>query len=73
MNIKSHPEVVYTEMAYTPLDREFEAHLSMTVSRPYAANLGYKNPKYNFPKISETMVETLFRPGRDWIPAGRGS
>ena len=46
----------------------------MIISRPYEATLGRKKPKYKFSKIVKTfLVENLLRPGRDWIPAGRGS
>ena len=46
----------------------------MTVPRPYEANLGPKNAIFDFSKFAKIfLVENLFRPGRDRIPAGRGS
>ena len=51
----------------------FEADLSMMVSRPYEANLGHKKAKYNFSKFAKIfLVEKLFRPGRDRILQGEG-
>ena len=63
-----------TVMAYAPLEWNFEADLSMMVSRSYEANLGRNTQNTLFSKFAKKVfVETLLRLGRDWIPAGRGS
>ena len=73
MNIKSDPEVVQRRIVRHWIG-DFEADLSMMVSRPYEANLECKKPKYNFSKFAKIfLVENLFRPDRDRIPTGRGS
>ena len=73
MNIKSDPEVVQRWQTQNRIGN-FEADLSMMVSRPYEVNFGRKKPKYNFSKFAKIiLVEILFRPGRDQIPAGQGS
>ena len=54
--------------------QNFEPDLSMTVPRPYEANLGSKNTIFDFSEFAKiVLVEILFRSGRDQIPAGRGS
>ena len=46
----------------------------MTVPRPYEVNLGPTNAIFDFSKLAKIfLVENLFRPGRDRIPARRGS
>ena len=73
MNIKSDPEVVQRWQTQNRIGN-FEADLSMMVSRPYEANLVGKKNKIHVFKIRDLfLVENLFRPGRDRIPAGRGS
>ena len=67
MNIKSDPEVVQRWHTHHWIGN-FEADLSMMVSRPYEANLGGENPKLNFSnsrkyfgsKIGRDRVETGF-------------
>ena len=71
--IKSDHEVGLRRYWYQ-YKQNFEPDLSMTVSRPYEANLGPKNAIFDFSKFAKIFsVENLFRPGRDRIPAGRGS
>ena len=54
--------------------QEFEAELFMMFSRPFEANLGGKESKYELSKFTIFLgVENWSRPGRDWISAGRGS
>ena len=73
MNISSDPEVVQRWQTQDQIGN-FEADLSMMVSRPYEANEGRKKPQYIFSKFAKIfLIENLFRPGRDRIPAGRGS
>ena len=73
MNIKSDPEVVQRWRTHHWIGN-FDADLSMMVSRPYEANLGRKQPPEKKSKFAKVLfVEHLFRPGRDRIPAGRGS
>ena len=73
MNIKSDPEVVQRWQTQNRIGN-FEADLSMMVSRPYEANLVREKPKYKCLQFANIfLVENLFRPGRDRIPAGRGS
>ena len=58
----------------SPDMQNFEADLSMMVPRPYESILGGKTPKYDFSEVAKKkMVENWPRPGRDRIPAGRGS
>ena len=58
----------------SPTMQNFEADLSMMVPRPYESILGGKTPKYDFPEVAKKkMAENWPRPGRDRIPAGRGS
>ena len=58
----------------SPDMQNFEADLSMMVPRPYESILGGKTPKYDFSEVAKFfLVENWPRPGRDRIPAGRGS
>ena len=58
----------------SPDTQNFEADLSMVVTRPYESILGGKTPKYDFSEVAKKLlVENWPRPGRDRIPAGRGS
>ena len=58
----------------SPDMQNFEADLSMMVPRPYESILGGKTPKYDFSEVAKNfLVENWPRPGRDRIPAGRGS
>ena len=58
----------------SPDMQNFEADLSMMVPRPYESILGGKTPKYDFSEVAKKkLVENWPRPGRDRIPAGRGS
>ena len=73
MNIKSDPEVVQRWHTHHWIGN-FEADLSMMVPRPYESILGGKTPKYDFSEVAKKLlVENWPRPGRDQIPAGRGS
>ena len=58
----------------SPDMQNFEADLSMMVPRPYESILEGKTPKYDFSEVAKSfLVENWPRPGRDRIPAGRGS
>ena len=58
----------------SPDMQNFEADLSMMVPRPYESILGGKTSKYDFSEVAKKfLVENWPRPGRDRIPAGRGS
>ena len=73
MNIKSDPEVVQRWYTHHWIGN-FDADLSMMVSRPYEANLGRKKPPHKKSKFAKIFfVENLLRPGRDRIPARQGS
>ena len=58
----------------SPDMQNFEADLSMMVPRPYDSILRGKTHKYDFSEVAKKkLVENWPRPGRDQIPAGRGS
>ena len=59
MKINSDPEVVQRWQTQNRIGN-FEADLSMMVSRPYDANLVCKNPKLHFFKISENVFDRNF-------------
>ena len=72
MNIKSDPEVAQRWHTHHWIGN-FDADLSMLVSRPYEANLGRKKPPGKKKVVNIFLAENLSRPGRDRIPAGQGS
>ena len=70
MNIKSDPEVVQRWHTHHWIGN-FEADLSMMVSRPYEANLGREKPKYIFSKFAKMFpVENWSKIGRDRVETG---
>ena len=58
----------------TNTGQNFEPDLSMTVPRPYEANLGRKKFQNNFLEVAEKIGSKIGRgPVRPGFPAGRGS
>ena len=54
--------------------QNFEVDHCMMVSSPSETHLGGRKPEYYFSEVAKKVfVEDLFRPGRDGIPADRGS
>ena len=66
MNIKWDPEVAQRWQTQNRIGN-FEADLSMMVSRPYEANLGRKKPKYNFSKFAKYFWSKMFF---GWVETG---